>query len=357
MDIPGNSAPTQSTVESMDVETGMYANVETLEPNVQFFDSSDVPQTSKCTPVPLTPRKIELKRKLSETEGKLASSKKRIKILLQARRRLKKRNAELKCVISDLRKQAIVSSNSVDVLESCSGGIPDLLRRQKAKLEGRSLPAKYSPELRSFALTLHFYSPRAYRYVRKTFDTCLPHPRTLSKWYQHVDGAPGFTDTAFRALKLRSEASDNKTMYCSLMMDEISIRKHIEFDGTKYHCYIDMGTCLDDDSLPEAKDALVFMIVDLKSSWKLPVGYFLINGLGGEERKSLVLNCIERLYNEGNVMTVSLTHDGASAETTMLNLLGVRFENTGDIKPFFAHPVTQTKVYALLDPCHMLKLV
>lgn len=28
----------------------------------------------------------------------------------------------------------------------------------------------YSPELRSFALTLNFYSPAAYNYVRKTFE-------------------------------------------------------------------------------------------------------------------------------------------------------------------------------------------
>lgn len=38
---------------------------------------------------------------------------------------------------------------------------------------------QYPPELRSFALTLHFYSLKAYDYVRETFDTCLPHPSTL----------------------------------------------------------------------------------------------------------------------------------------------------------------------------------
>jgi len=297
-----------------------------------------------------------LKRKLSSTEVQLTSSKKRVKSLLQSRRRLKKRNAALKCVISDLKKQALVSSNSLDVLESCSGGVPDLLKRQKAKIEGRSLPTKYSPELRTFALTLNFYSPRAYRYVRKTFDTCLPHPRTLSKWYQHIDDAPGFTDSAFKALQLRSEAR-GETLLCSLIMDEISIRKHVEFDGRKYHGYIDMGTCLDDDGLPEAKDALVFMVVELKSSWKLPVGYFLINGLGCEERKNLVLDCIEKLYSKANVSVVALTHDGASANLSMLQLLGVRLDDPENIKPYFDHPVTSGKVHALLDPCHMLKLV
>ena len=183
-------------------------------------------------------------------------------------------------------------------------------------------------------MTLNFYSPRAYNYVRKVFDTCLPHPRTISKWYQTVDDSPGFTRSAFDALMLRNEARGGDKMICSLMMDEVSIRKHVEFDGRKYHGYIDMGTELDDDSLPVAKDALVFMVVDLKSSWKLSVGYFLINGIGGEERKNLVLDCIERLDAVG-VQVVSLTHDGASANFTMLRLLDVDWTDCQNIKSYF----------------------
>ena len=153
----------------------------------------------------VTSEKTSLKRKLDATSTKLVSPRKKIKVLLQARRRLRKRNAELKTIITDLRKQALISSNSVDISESCAGGIPDLFKRQKAKFQYQTLPTTYSPELRSFALTLHFYSPCAYNYVRKVFETCLPYPRTISRWYQSVDDAPGFTKYAFNALKMRSE--------------------------------------------------------------------------------------------------------------------------------------------------------
>ena len=62
------------------------------------------------------------------------------------------------------------------------------------------------------------------------------------------------------------------------MMDEMSIKKHIESDGKgNYHGFIDMGTELNDDSLPVAKEALVFMVNAVNQSWKLPVGYFLRN--------------------------------------------------------------------------------
>lgn len=37
-----------------------------------------------------------------------------------------------------------------------------------------SHPKKYSPEMRQFALTLHYYSPTAYEFVREVFIFCLP---------------------------------------------------------------------------------------------------------------------------------------------------------------------------------------
>ncbi|GLV43403.1 hypothetical protein CBL_21275, partial [Carabus blaptoides fortunei] len=64
-----------------------------------------------------------------------------------------------------------------------------LLLRQLKLTTGRKFPA----ELRTFALTLHFYSSSAYDYVRTTFGKCLPHPTTLRKWYSAVDGSPGYT--------------------------------------------------------------------------------------------------------------------------------------------------------------------
>lgn len=95
---------------------------------------------------------------------------------------------------------------------------------------------KCSPELRAFALTLHFYSAKAYNYVRQTFSNSLPHPRTLSRWYQSTDGSPGFTKEAFNALKIKAEESSKKgkKIFCNLVMDEIAIRKHVEWTGKKY---------------------------------------------------------------------------------------------------------------------------
>ena len=81
-------------------------------------------------PSATSPDKESLKRKLEKAEAKLCSSRKKIKLLQQARRRLIKKNASLKSVISELRRHNLVSSNSIDILEKCSGGVADLLQRQ-----------------------------------------------------------------------------------------------------------------------------------------------------------------------------------------------------------------------------------
>ena len=51
------------------------------------------------------------------------------------------------------------------------------------------------------------------------------------------------------------------------MLDEMAKRKHVEWDGKQFRGYVDLGTGINDDSLPEATDALVFMAVLVNSGW------------------------------------------------------------------------------------------
>ena len=72
---------------------------------------------------------------------------------------------------------------------------------------------------------------------------------------------------------------------------------------------MDLGNAVkDDDSAPIAKDALVFMVVGVNETWKVPVGYFFIDGLSGKERANLVKLCIKKLHDVG-VEVISLICD------------------------------------------------
>ncbi|CAB4015287.1 THAP domain-containing 9 [Paramuricea clavata] len=52
--------------------------------------------------------------------------------------------------------------------------------------------------------------------------------------------------------KVLAEERDNQEVVCTLMLDEMSIRKHVEWDGKQFRGYVDLGTGINDDSLPEA---------------------------------------------------------------------------------------------------------
>lgn len=189
--------------------------------------------------------------------------------------------------------------------------------------------------------------------MRKTFNTCLPHPRTLRRWYQHIDGSPDFTQEALTALKLKAEESETsgKSVVCSLLMDEMAIRSKIEWDGKETCGYVDMGTEIDDDSLPEAREALVLLVNAVNDCWKVPVGYFLIDSFSGEEKANLVTNALTMLHNTG-IHVVSFTFDGAASNITMTKYLGVDiYQNSA--KTFFSHPVTNEPVFIFLDACQV----
>lgn len=180
---------------------------------------------------------------------------KRLKKLQQKCRRMNRKISSLKNVIMELKSKSLINTESVEML--CDIGLEnkDFLCRYIHKKKGHSVAREYSPELRKFAVTLNFLSPRAYNYVRQQFDSALPHPSTISKWYKVIDGTPDFTSESFETIKLKT--ASGKKIYCALIIDGMAIRKLIEWDGVRYFGYVDIGNGLEGDNIPTAKEALV----------------------------------------------------------------------------------------------------
>jgi len=98
------------------------------------------------------------------------------------------------------------------------------------------------------------------------------------------------------------------------------------------------------------------MVVCLHSNWKVPVGYFLIDGMTGVERVNIVNQALLKLHDVGIIIS-SVTCDGPSCNFSMMDALGTKFEPPV-IKSWFAHPADSSlKVHVILDACHMLKLI
>ncbi|KAL4155977.1 hypothetical protein QTP88_000012 [Uroleucon formosanum] len=195
-------------------------------------------------------------------------------------------------------------------------------------------------------MTLHFYSPSAYSYVRTIFSKALPDVSTIRKWYSKLDGLPGMTKESFQAisLKVKEMKVNGKQLYGCLVMDEMSIKQHVHWTGTRHQGYIDFGLggkTEEMDNLPYAKDAFVIMVVDINTSWKVPIAYYLINGISAEEKANIILNCLQELDTTG-VIIKTLTFDGAANNLSMASELEANLQYS-ELKPYFLHPNTNDK--------------
>lgn len=104
-----------------------------------------------------------------------------------------------------------------------------------------------------------------------------------------------------------------------------------------------------------AKDALVFLLGCINGNWKIPVSYFLIAAITGEQKSRLVLQCLEKCHELG-VQMASLTCDSSPANLKMATRLGCTLHHK-NLKTAIKHPPTNKDVAFLLDSCHMVKLV
>ncbi|KAJ8936766.1 hypothetical protein NQ314_012166 [Rhamnusium bicolor] len=108
-------------------------------------------------------------------------------------------------------------------------------------------------------------------------NTCLPHVKTIAKWYSSINGKPGLTYESFTTLHLRQILNEDKQLLCNLTLDEMTFRKHVETNGKEFFGFGDMREGCRNENLPLARQALTFLLTAINEKWKLPVSYFFIN--------------------------------------------------------------------------------
>ncbi|KAI5729271.1 hypothetical protein M8J76_000908 [Diaphorina citri] len=326
--LPGHSLSTDppcSRPSSSSADYSMYD-----EPSLSLTAPS-TPQRKKKSNLPTTPSKPKYRRK--------------IKILQQ---RLKRRDSKinsLKKLISTLRKQG-GNDNLVQSIENNFDEEFFKILECQFKNKDKKTGKRYDDSTKTFALTLQFYSPKAYKYVRSIFKS-LPHPATIRKWVSVFNCEPGFLEEVFQYLKSQTTNKD-----FSLVLDSMSIRKQVSWDkkNKKMSGYVDLGNGLSDQNETYASEALVFMVVSMKQKFKCPVGYFLVDKISAEVQAELLKSCIKKL-NDVGVSVVNVTFDGAQANIKTAKILGCDFTARD---PTFA--VDGRNINVSLDACHMVKL-
>ena len=141
----------------------------------------------------ISPSKDELKHQVVE-------QKKKIKTFQQKLRRQTKKAKSLSDVIDELKSQGLMKDDACETLrESFSGLSYDILANHFSNKDKSMQGHRYTEEVKRFALTVHFYSPKAYEYLRPIFS--LPHPRSLCAWTSSVKCDPGFFKDVFEHIK------------------------------------------------------------------------------------------------------------------------------------------------------------
>lgn len=191
----------------------------------------------------------------------LQKSKRQRKIFLQ---REKRRNAKIKSLKGMLK---MLHANNIrnECLEQTPSEnfrtLPMELFENEIKNRTKSkFHHNYSDEVKKFALTLHFYSPRAYKFIRKR--CILPHPSRLHKYLSSKKYEPGVLTEVLDFLKDKILKGDDVSHLkkVALIFDAMAIRETRVYDPKldKNVGYVNLGGIANDDSEQLATEALFF---------------------------------------------------------------------------------------------------
>ena len=135
------------------------------------------------------PVDLKKKRDSSPTKDELKQTndalRKKVKTLQQTVRREKVKTKTLTGIIKELKDEGFIEKDVSELLkEKFSGLSYEIILNHFNNKDRRAQGHRHSDEAKRFALAIHFYSPRAYEYLKPIFS--LPHPRSLSEWTSSV---------------------------------------------------------------------------------------------------------------------------------------------------------------------------
>lgn len=196
--------------------------------------------------------------------------------------------------------------------------------------------------------------------MRQKFNDNLPHISTIRKWYMNssASGEPGYCKESFDTLRnmAANHTKNGKQIFCSLVFDEMSIRKHLQWSDSRKEFlgsinYGFRSTC---EEMPLAKNALVFLLKGINVNFTMPMAFYFIETLNAVEKHNLLQEILIAISACG-VRVLSITFDGFSANFSMSKLLGANLKASA-CRLYFYLPDDDRKIFIILDPSHMEKL-
>lgn len=106
-----------------------------------------------------------LKRKYDNLLNITENLQKRLKTSHKKAQKLRRKVDCLTSVVSELQKEKLISSDCASILETTFSEVPRELMKRLVTQTQKKNPGAYPKQLRSFSMTLKFYSAKAYKFV------------------------------------------------------------------------------------------------------------------------------------------------------------------------------------------------
>lgn len=232
---------------------------------------------------------------------------------------------------------------------------------------GKKKNAKWNQHTVKHSIMLQARGSSGYKYLRTNMFH-LPCRQTLRAYTGKITGQVGVTPSVEKRLKMEKEnLKDDRLLLGNLEVDEMSIAKSKKYKrilGRKFgRC--DMGGIVK-ASKQLANKMLAFVFCGLQIPYKIPVAYFLVNKLTGEQQYKLTVHVIKKIEEIG-FKVHTLCADNASTNRKMFAL----FNPSGKMWPVVPHPVqpedmeeeenpemkSYRPLFLLFDPVHIIKNV
>lgn len=226
----------------------------------------------------MSPSKEDLRAEIAKKEIVIFEQKKKIKLLQQQVRRKNTSITNLRSAVDTLKEKELLDPKIADnLMETFPGLDGHLIVSHLQNKDRDNRGNRYSKEVKCFSLTVYFYSPRAYEYLKTIFN--LPDPRSLRVWTSSVSCEPGFFEDVFLHLKMMV-SEDPINAECALIFDGMAIKKGVAYSQSLgfMEGFVDLGQNLaefddDDDEGTIASEALIFLLSALRCHWKYVIGY------------------------------------------------------------------------------------
>lgn len=281
-----------------------------------------------------SPRKEKLRRKIKFLNGRSKVLEKKIKRL------------------STSKSNKLSDITAKDFKQLCGKFLPkslsEIVQIQVDLNTRKKKGNRYTLEYKKFALTLHFFSPKAYKFLQQTLK--LPATRTLRLFTQSWQFSPGDNDFIYSCLKIRVNSFNNDLQrYFVLCADEMSLKSFL-FYSINNDEVVGLHHVGRDKQLKPASMVLTFMVRSICGRWKQPICYYFTkSGCQANSFRSILYDLISKLNKTGIKICAFVTDMGSNF------VQFTRLEGITPEKPFFL--VDNEKVFYIFDVPHLIKAV